>query len=369
MISINYTQTNKKLRIKGENMDRLSNTIQLLYSDLIQQRLHGLPLEKGISFVKKTIKYKDYWYLQVSIGKQKTQYSIGPDFIELRKLIQKEKDLKIIEKENIKNNKELVSMLKQTGVVSPTGEEGTVLSLLERSGVFLTGGTLIGSHAFGIYSNMLGVRWRSNLYRTDDVDICSDNNIQIGIKPKRINLKEEIINSNLGFFEIPALNRKHPSTSFKIRNKSLKIDLLTPMKGKPSSQPIYISSLKTYAEPLRYLDYLLKNIQPAVIIQGKGILVNVPDPAHFALHKLVISCLRIAAFQTKAIKDISQASQLLEVLLEDRPGDISLAVNDVKKMPRKFQKLLIQGFEKLPQYLKENLYEYGINSSSELSPH
>ena len=165
--------------------------------------------------------------------------------------------------------------------------------------------------------------------------------------------------AQMGFFEAPALNRKHPSTSFKIRSKRLEIDILTPMHGKESSAPIYIPSLKTYAEPVRYLDYLLKDVQPAMLVYGRGILVNVPSPAYYALHKLVVSCNRPVAFQTKALKDISQASQLLDVLMTDRPGDIEIALQDTQSMPKKFIKLLHQGISKLPENLKQEFCKLG----------
>lgn len=51
-------------------------------------------------------------------------------------------------------------------------------------------------------------------------------------------------------------------------------------------------------------------------------LVNVPSPARFALHKLWISGKRSPAFHAKSVKDRLQAEQLIEVLLEDRPDDL-----------------------------------------------
>ena len=39
-------------------------------------------------------------------------------------------------------------------------------------------------------------------------------------------------------------------------------------------------------------------------------------PARFAFHKLLVATLRPAAFQAKAEKDIVQAAQVLEVLVE-----------------------------------------------------
>ena len=348
-------------------MERLSTQTQLLYSELFQQGLRGLPLDKG-SFVTKIINNKKYWYFQISIGSKKMQHSLGPDSEEVREKIKQEVELKKQEQSAIKNREELVSMLTRSQAVSINGEDGAVFSLLERSGLFLTGAALIGSHAFGVYSNMLGVKWKSELFRTTDIDICENKSISIGLIPKEINLKKEIINSNMGFFEVPALNNKQTSTSFKIRGSLLEVDILTPLIGKPSSSPVYIPSLKTYAEPVRYLDYLLKDIQPAVLIFGRGILVNVPSPAYYAIHKVVVSCCRPVAFQTKSLKDISQAEQLLDVLMTDRPGDIEIALEDIQSMPGKFGKLFFEGVAKLSDNIKKKLCQFDNYPTMEQEP-
>ena len=40
------------------------------------------------------------------------------------------------------------------------------------------------------------------------------------------------------------------------------------------------------AAPVRYLDYVLEDAQPAAVVNGGGVLVRVPSPARFAIHKL-----------------------------------------------------------------------------------
>ena len=74
-----------------------------------------------------------------------------------------------------------------------------------------------------------------------------------------------------------------------------------------------------------------------------GISVNVPDTARFALHKLVIAESGPVSQHLKSLKDRQQAHDLLAVLLEDRPGDILLAMEGVRAMPDKFQKQLLAG--------------------------
>lgn len=153
-------------------------------------------------------------------------------------------------------------------------------------------------------------------------------------------MHKALVESELGFLEVPALDRKSPTTRFRIKGRELSVDILTPMLGRTSSKPVHLASLNTHAEPVRFLDYLLTDAQPAVLIARAGILVSVSAPARYALHKLVIAERRVAAFQTKVKKDRYQAEQLLVTLLRDRPGDVRLAWRATNKQPRKFMQQL-----------------------------
>lgn len=64
------------------------------------------------------------------------------------------------------------------------------------------------------------------------------------------------------------------------------------------------------------------------------------------------------AFQTKSLKDISQAEQLLEVLMTDRPGDIEIALKDIQSMPDKFEQLFFEGVAKLSANIKKKLCQF-----------
>ncbi|MDH5328221.1 MAG: GSU2403 family nucleotidyltransferase fold protein [Gammaproteobacteria bacterium] len=337
-------------------MEYLPETTHLLYSQLLSQCLHAsAPGGKGISFVSKRIKNTKQWYLQLTVGSQKTQHYVGPDSQEVQNLISNEKQLWEKTKPDRKAREQLVAMLIKGGAQSISAAEGRVFELIERAGAFLVGGVLVGSHAFSIYGNMLGVCWPTKITRTHDVDIARDNHIALGLRNEPVDLKQALLDAEMGFVEVPALNRKSPSTSFRIQGKQLSVDLLTPMIGKPLSKPVLIAAMNTYAEPVRFLDYLLDDVQPAVIVARGGILINVPSPARFALHKLVTSNRRPVALQTKTMKDIDQAHLLLSVLLEDRPGDIPLAIEAAKNMPDKFLDQMKSGLKKLPNDLAKKL--------------
>lgn len=339
-------------------MEYQPESTRLLYTQLLSQCLRSYaPSGRGLSFVRKQIKGGSHWYLQLTVGSHKSQHYLGPDSEDLQRIMDKEKSLWEKATDDLSERRRLVAMLQAGGAHTLSASEARIFEILERAGVFLLGGVAVGSHAFGIYGNMLGVKWASTTTRTHDVDIARDpsqeTRLEIGLKNKKANLKQALIDSEMGFLEVPALNRKSPSTQFHIRGKQLSVDILTPMQGKTSSTPIYLAALNTYAAPVRFLDYLLEDTLSAVIVAKAGILVNIPQPARFALHKLVISQRRPASMQTKVLKDISQAKQLMKILIADRPGDLILAWEAAQKQPRKFMEQLQQGLTILPPSLTD----------------
>lgn len=79
-----------------------------------------------------------------------------------------------------------------------------------------------------------------------------------------------------------------------------------------------------------FLDYLLTDPVPVVATGRRAqLLLNVPAPERFALHKLLVSESRAAAFANKARKDRLQAMQMLEVLVEESPDGLAPAKADL----------------------------------------
>lgn len=87
---------------------------------------------------------------------------------------------------------------------------------------------------------------------------------------------------------------------------------------------------------MRFLDYLLNDVQQAAIIEGSGLLISIPHPARYAIHKLVVAERRPASDTTKKRKDIRQAELLLSVLLDDDEYAVELAIKAAFAMPAKF---------------------------------
>ena len=329
-------------------MKRFSHTAQLLYSELLEElRSLSIPQTRGLSFVNKKIKTGMYWYTQYTIGAIKKQSFIGPDSEELRGLIDQFKSNIKQASVDIEKAADLVRMLKQNKCYSPLKGEFRVLQMLDTMGYFRAGGILVGSHAFFSYSNMLGVSFKGQDLRTSDIDLVPDTRIMLALPNNQGSFRDSVLGSGFDFFEIPKLNHKHPSTSFSSRKEDIKLDLLTPMHGKTSHKPVYIKAIDGYAEPIRFLDYLLDDVQQAAVIEGSGMLINIPHPARYAIHKLMLSARRPVADSLKRRKDLRQSELLIDILKEDDPHSLVAAFKAAAGMPDKFMQQVKSGIGRL----------------------
>jgi hypothetical protein len=117
----------------------------------------------------------------------------------------------------------------------------------------------------------------------------------------------------LGFFPVPGLDPRRPSTTFKVRDGDLMVQFLTADAG-GSDKVVRIPELGTAAQPMPFMDYLSEEPMKAVLPFGAGILVNVPNPARLAWHKIIVAQSRPNHERGKSQKDVQQAADLLVAL-------------------------------------------------------
>jgi len=295
---------------------RLSLQTQTIYAQLLDRLVTG---EAGVlsasTLVSKRIGGHRYWYVQRRHQGKKTQTYLGKETPELEALIERWRRAR----EQAADRAELVAIARAGGAYVVAAAEARVLELV--APLFTIGGVLVESHAFAVIGNALGVRWGDAIVRTGDVDIAHDPNIAIALETDvdRDELRSAFDNAVPRF---SLLDPSSPATSFEIRGTKIEVDLLTPMIGRPRTAPVKIPALGAAATPLRFLDYLIEETQPGAVVAGSGVLVNVPRPGRYALHKLIVASRRSSP---KAVKDRAQAGVLLRVLLADLPGEVSLA--------------------------------------------
>ena len=109
------------------------------------------------------------------------------------------------------------------------------------------------------------------------------------------------------------------------------VEFLTPAFGDETVKPL--PALGICAQGLNYLNFLIADPIPAVALYRSGVLVQVPRPERFAIHKLIVADRRKeGADAAEARKDREQAAILIDVLLQDRPDDLSEALSDARSL-------------------------------------
>jgi hypothetical protein len=317
-------------------IQRLPESQLTLYAELLDQMIPAAAaaVAEGAlagAFTSKAIKGRSYWYLQRSEGSKVRQIYLGPESPELLGWMERVTYAREVAEPDWTAMRRLGKMLATGGASTEPAAVLKVLKLLADSRVFHLGGVLIGTLAFRSYANSLGVRFQRAALQTQDVDIAQEPAIGVALarESSTVELEKVIASSGLDLHPVPPLDRMQPSTSFKIRGRDLRVDFVTPLKGRETRRAVFLPAFGLSGTPLRHLDYLLAEIHQAVVFGSDVVLVNVPSPARFALHKLWISSRRSAALQTKSRKDRAQAQQLIEVLAEDRPDDLREAWDDL----------------------------------------
>jgi hypothetical protein len=329
-------------------MTPLSITIQTSYAELLEQLL-AFEAHRSIghapgAFVTKTIRERRYHYFQYSTpGGTTRQAYVGPDSDALRRVVerfQKERNALRADQDRLD---ELARILRAGGIGVTDNASARVIGALADSGVFKLGGVLVGTHAFLALGNLLGVRWDRTTARTEDGDIGVDRVLEVAVAEGPTDVPQVLERLEMGFLPVPAFSPEDASTSFKVRGRGLRVDLVTPGARSRSSRPVQVGRFNAAAAPVRYLELALEETEPAAIVGGSAVLVTVPSPARFAMLKLLVAQDRPSAFQTKADKDIAQAAQLIEALIELRPADLGVAWRATRKRGKEWANALDRG--------------------------
>jgi hypothetical protein len=326
--------------------------IQTLYAEFLEQ-LAAFEARRDLGhlrgcFTSKTVKGASYIYFQSTdpTGSIRQIY-VGRSGPVLDKVISEFKDKSRSAQEDRTALRRLSSLLAAGGAMVPDGSTARVLRALGEAGVFRLGGVLVGTHAFLFLGNALGMHWERAALTTQDIDIAGERSMDLVLPGDGADIPGTLESLRMGFLPVPPFNPRHPTTSFKIRGKALRLDLLTPARRAGASAPVVLQRFNTAAQPLPFLDYLIESPIPAAIPHGEGVLVRVPQPARFALHKLILACERGAAMASKSDKDLRQAAQVISALAEERPGDLTEAWKQLKSQGPSWVRRLQTGIKRL----------------------
>lgn len=207
------------------------------------------------------------------------------------------------------------------------------LAPLARHGVFEAGAVLVGTHAFEVIANRLGIRVAA--FATEDVDLARGGKLVLEKIPKG-GLLSLLRESGIDFVDVPGFKRGAPPTSYKERGRSrFTFDLLVPTSG-DEIETLPVPELDAHATGLPYLRYLLAETQMGAAISTHGAAgVRVPVPERFALHKLIVAQLRTGRTE-KSRKDLKQASALIAAVGELLPGALADAFGKTAASSRSY---------------------------------
>ncbi len=317
-------------------LDRLPESTLAILAELrdlalaLSPRLRALPAG---SPVRKVIRGRTYWYLQSRGGGLDVQHYIGPESEELLDRMDGWRRLRAELAPELATLDRLNDMAIAGGAPHESAAATGVLELLGASGLFREGAVLVGTRAFVVYGGLLGFRAPAAA-RTQDLDVALARTIALALPRRSEGLAARLGETTPPFLPVPDLDPRRPSTSFKLRGRELRVDFVTPRRSREPDSPVPIPAFGIAAWPLELLDFLIDSPMQAVLCGVRPVLVSVPQPARFALHKLWLSGQRPASETVRAAKDLAQAETLLELLIEDRPRDLRAAAEALRTRPR-----------------------------------
>jgi hypothetical protein len=328
-----------------------SLVMQTTYAELLQRceaaAFRDTFQEDG-SFISKTIKGKRYWYFQQSSEGGRAQKYVGPETPELLERISQHKQARDDERER----RALVSTLVRVyGLQRPIPEFGNIIAALAKAGVFRLHGVLVGTAAYQTFSAMLGARLPIAAQQTGDVDIAQFEHISVAVGDQTPPVLDVLKEVDKTFRPVPHLRGKQIVTSYRT-GRGLGVDFLTPNQGPDTDTPQRLPALQTDAEPLRFLDFLIREPASAVILHEAGIPVLVPAPERYAVHKLIVARRRPAG-AAKQDKDLQQAAALLELLAQKRPFELKAAWDEAHQRGKTWRQLLGEALSQLPAKTRE----------------
>ena len=319
-------------------IDNLPVPIQTLYAELVERAWTGDFAElmaAGGSAYTREVNGRLYWYWRPSTigGTRPSPRYLGPDSADMRTRIEQRRDLVTIKRERTA----LVRALRSAGMPTPDRQSGAVLAALAEAGAFRLRAVLVGSVAFQCYLPLLGIRLPAALSRTGDLDIGQFHSVAIAVDDQLDADLLSVLKSVDDRFEaIPSATDTRKAMRYAIRVGSQEIfsvDVLCPLRGPVREAVTTLKALRGNAQVLKFLDFLLYHEVNAVALYGPGVPVNIPAPERYALHKLIVSQMRVDVpqSQAKAKKDLQQADALIRVLAADRPGELEDAWAELRE--------------------------------------
>ncbi len=199
-----------------------------------------------------------------------------------------------------------------------------VLRRLEKAGV-LEGIVLVGSWCLYFYRAYFSEKDAFSILRTRDIDFL------VPTPPRRLKTTDipELLD-DLGFVQ-----QVKAGGYIQLVHPEVMLEFLVAERGRGSDKPYPLPQLGLNAQSLRFMDIA---DEFSIRLEYEGIVLRVPHPAAFALHKLIIVPRR--KNKAKALRDTQSAVEILNLLFHT--GDTAMMVELLCRFPASWKKTIYQ---------------------------
>ena len=336
--------------MKVIGMIPLSSIAMSAYTDLV--RLLKDDAMSGVSGkpVLKKRGDKAYWYAARRVGREMRFVYIGEDSSDTRARIERIKELRATAKERQQQRSRLVRLLRAEGMTPTDRATGAILSALAAVGTFRLGGTLVGTNAFRLYEGELGIRLPlGGMASTGDIDIAQFEKLSLALED-RVDPGLAETFAALKFDPVPTLD---PGQTWRWAQggSGQLVEFLTPAFGAETIRNL--PALGVNAQGLNYLNFLIAEPILAAALYRAGILVQLPRPERYAIHKLIVADRRRdGGGSLRAAKDREQAAFLIAAMAQDRPGDLSRAYAIATDAGPRWREHITNSLKRMPETRK-----------------
>jgi hypothetical protein len=291
---------------------RLPLNLVTLYADLVQD-LH-MRVERPASLYSRTIKGIEYTYAKRQAGAVRRDIFIGAtaDAATQARITQ-------IQNETARgaDRRKTIAALRAGGIPVQTNELGLVLDALDDAGL-LKNTVVVGTSAYISYAPFVGALLSKASLSTEDADIATMS-LAISADDVSDSFGAVLKRADPTYAGMLGLDPRSFPSRFRAQS-GFTVDLLTPVLRR--DDPIPMKNLQAAAATLQYLRWLITEPVQAASLYGSGQPIFIPQPARYAIHKLIIAQKRTHNM-IKRQKDLAQAKALIDVLRVRDPYALS----------------------------------------------
>jgi hypothetical protein len=212
---------------------------------------------------------------------------------------------------------------------------GRLMETIAKAGLFGKGVVLVGTGAYQVYSAIVGAALSFGALTTQDADLAAAS-LAVVSDIAGESLLDILKRADPSFIPQMGLDPRVPPRRFRSA-AGFEVDVITRYRTRADDErAVVIPGLQCSAQPLRYLEYLIADPISAIALYGSGIQVTMPQPARYAIHKLIVAQVRSDS-SAKRTKDLVEAKELIEALsLNDRQS-IEDAIKDARSRGTKWK--------------------------------